>query len=112
MLHGDLTTGRRAYRDLELVRVAQATLVAALRSRRPLVVENRLSPAYTTPARETRLRSRANVGTSNAFDRAPASFAETYADQNEQDYAVFKAAVSCGWLHARTASRLAYPPSC
>jgi hypothetical protein len=26
MLHGDLTTGRRAYRGLELVRLAQAGL--------------------------------------------------------------------------------------
>ena len=42
------------------------------------------------------------LGASDAFDRAHASFAETYADQNERDYAVFKKAVKKGQLQART----------
>src|SRR5215470_11293846 len=42
------------------------------------------------------------LGASDAFDRAHASFAETYADQNERDYAVFKEAVKKGQLQART----------
>ena len=33
------------------------------------------------------------LGTSDKFDRAMATFAETYADQNERDYATLKAAV-------------------
>ena len=32
------------------------------------------------------------LGTSDKFDRAMATFAETYADQNERDYATLKAA--------------------
>ena len=42
------------------------------------------------------------LGASDAFDRALASFAETYADQNERDYAVFQHAVKKGQLPART----------
>jgi len=42
------------------------------------------------------------LGASDAFDSALASFAETYADQNERDYAVFKQAVKKGQLQART----------
>jgi len=33
------------------------------------------------------------LGSSNAFDRALAAFAEAYADQNERDYEALKAAV-------------------
>ena len=36
------------------------------------------------------------LGTSNAFDRALAVFAESYADQNERDYAALKAAADSG----------------
>ena len=42
------------------------------------------------------------IGTSDAFDRALASFAETYADQNERDYAALKDEVSAGRITAET----------
>jgi hypothetical protein len=42
------------------------------------------------------------LGSSDAFDRALASFAETYANQNERDYAVLKDAVSAGQIKAAT----------
>ena len=35
-------------------------------------------------------------------DRAMASFAESYADQNERDYALFKKAVKAGRVQATT----------
>ncbi len=44
----------------------------------------------------------AYLGTSDAFDRALASFAESYADQNERDYAALKAAVDSGRIEAQT----------
>jgi len=44
----------------------------------------------------------AYVGQGDAFDRAMASFAEDYADQNERDYAVFSKAVKSGRLPAET----------
>ena len=37
------------------------------------------------------------------FDRALASFAETYADQNERDYAALKAAVDSKKVAAESA---------
>jgi len=42
------------------------------------------------------------LGKSDAFDRAMADFSVAYADQNEQDYAAFAAAVDAGRLTART----------
>jgi uncharacterized protein (DUF2252 family) len=42
------------------------------------------------------------VGKGDAFDRAIARFASAYADQNERDYADFRAAVESGRLVART----------
>jgi uncharacterized protein (DUF2252 family) len=42
------------------------------------------------------------LGSGDAFDRAMASFAEDYADQNERDYAAFRAAVDSGRLTAET----------
>ena len=42
------------------------------------------------------------LGASDSFDRALASFAETYADQNERDYDALKAAVQGGRLVAET----------
>jgi hypothetical protein len=42
------------------------------------------------------------LGTSDAFDRAMASFAETYADQSERDYAALQAAVKSGRITATT----------
>ncbi|WP_405068243.1 DUF2252 domain-containing protein [Kribbella sp. NBC_01510] len=44
----------------------------------------------------------AYLGGSNAFDEAIADFAETYADQNERDYAAFQAAVDDGTAQATT----------
>jgi len=43
------------------------------------------------------------LGTSDKFDRAMAAFAETYADQNERDYATLKAAVDSKKLVAESA---------
>jgi hypothetical protein len=42
------------------------------------------------------------LGRSDSFDRAMATFAEAYADQNERDYAELKAAVDSGRLAAET----------
>jgi hypothetical protein len=40
------------------------------------------------------------LGTGDAFDRAMAEFAETYADQNELDYAAFQNAIASGRIEA------------
>jgi hypothetical protein len=40
------------------------------------------------------------LGSSTAFEKALARFAEAYADQNERDYDVFAAACRSGRLHA------------
>jgi uncharacterized protein (DUF2252 family) len=40
------------------------------------------------------------LGTSDTFDGAIADFAEAYADQNEKDYAAFKAAIASGSIAA------------
>ena len=42
------------------------------------------------------------LGTSDAFDRALAVFAEAYADQNERDYAALKAAADSGRIETQT----------
>ena len=42
------------------------------------------------------------LGTSDAFDRALATFAEAYADQNERDYAALKAAADSGRIEVQT----------
>jgi hypothetical protein len=42
----------------------------------------------------------AYLGSTDTFDRAMAAFAETYADQNERDYAAFKAAIADGRIAA------------
>jgi len=44
----------------------------------------------------------AYLGGSDAFDQAIAGFAETYADQNEDDYAALQAAVKDGKVEAAT----------
>ncbi len=44
----------------------------------------------------------AYLGSGDAFDRALASFAEVYADQNERDYMAFSDAVDSGRLAAET----------
>ena len=43
------------------------------------------------------------LGTGDRFDRAMARFAETYADQNERDYAALKQAVDSGKVAAESA---------
>jgi uncharacterized protein (DUF2252 family) len=42
------------------------------------------------------------LGTGSAFDEAMASFAESYADQNERDYAALQEAVTAGRIVAQT----------
>ena len=42
------------------------------------------------------------LGTSDAFDRALAAFAEAYADQNERDFAALKAAADSGRIEVQT----------
>ena len=42
------------------------------------------------------------LGTGDKFDHAMASFAETYADQNERDYAALKQAVDSGKVNAES----------
>jgi uncharacterized protein (DUF2252 family) len=44
----------------------------------------------------------AYAGSSDVFDRALASFAEAYADQNERDYDTLKAAVDSGRIEAQS----------
>jgi sugar/nucleoside kinase (ribokinase family) len=44
----------------------------------------------------------AYLGDSDTFDQAIADFAETYADQNERDYAALQAAVKDGRAEATT----------
>jgi uncharacterized protein (DUF2252 family) len=44
----------------------------------------------------------AYLGSGDAFDRALASFAELYADQNERDFDAFRAAVDSGRIAAET----------
>jgi NAD(P)-dependent dehydrogenase (short-subunit alcohol dehydrogenase family) len=44
----------------------------------------------------------AYLGGSDRFDQAIADFAETYADQNERDYAALQAAVKEGKVEATT----------
>ena len=44
----------------------------------------------------------AYLGSSDAFDKALADFAELYADQNELDYAALTAAVNTGRVKAQT----------
>ncbi len=41
------------------------------------------------------------LGTSDTFDRALAVFAETYADQNERDYAALTEAAASGRIEAQ-----------
>jgi Uncharacterized protein conserved in bacteria (DUF2252) len=43
------------------------------------------------------------LGTDDRFDRAMAKFAETYADQNERDYATLKQAIDSGKVAAQSA---------
>jgi uncharacterized protein (DUF2252 family) len=45
----------------------------------------------------------AYLGTGDVFDRAIAAFADTYADQNEKDYATLKQAVDSGKIPAQLA---------
>jgi hypothetical protein len=44
----------------------------------------------------------AYLGSTDAFDRSMAAFAETYADQNERDYAALKTAVESGQVQAQS----------
>ena len=44
----------------------------------------------------------AYLGTGSAFDEAMASFAESYADQNERDYLALQEAVTAGRIVAET----------
>ena len=48
-------------------------------------------------------RDRGYLGTGDQFDRAMATFADTYADQNERDYAALKHAVDSGKIPAELA---------
>ena len=49
-----------------------------------------------------RIAIAAYLGGGDAFDRAMASFAEAYADQNERDYATLQDAVASGRVVAQT----------
>ena len=56
-----------------------------------------------THAPVTRRQSRSYLGTDDRFDKAMSRFAETYADQNERDYATLKQAVDSGKIKAENA---------
>ena len=70
------------------------------------VMEPRTMEAYATLCGQTIARAHARsgdavaissyLGKSDAFDRALATFAEMYADQNERDYAALRAAADSG----------------
>ncbi len=49
-----------------------------------------------------RIAIAAYLGSGTTFDEAIADFSVAYADQNEADYATFKAAVEDGRLQAQT----------
>ena len=49
-----------------------------------------------------RSRSASYLGSGDAFDRALASFAEAYADQNERDYDALAAAADSGRVKVET----------
>ena len=49
-----------------------------------------------------RIALAAYLGNSDKFDHAIADFAETYADQNERDYAALQAAVKDGRVQTTT----------
>jgi predicted alpha/beta hydrolase len=49
-----------------------------------------------------RIAIAAYLGSGDSFDRAMAKFAETYADQNERDYAALQEAVASGRVVAQT----------
>jgi len=49
-----------------------------------------------------RIAIAAYLGSRDPFDRAMASFAETYADQNERDHSALRTAVESGTVEART----------
>ena len=51
-----------------------------------------------------RIAIAAYLGSGKSFDRAIAAFAETYADQNERDYAALEAAVRAGRIAAERGS--------
>ena len=53
-----------------------------------------------TPAPGDPVAIAAYLGRKDVFDRALASFAETYADQNERDFAALRAAVDSGRITA------------
>jgi hypothetical protein len=58
--------------------------------------------ATATGSFEVEAMRPAYLGASPKFDRAMAAFAESYADQNERDFATFAKAVASGRLVART----------
>ena len=63
----------------------------------------RLGPGPRSRAlRRAGRRSPAYLGADDAFDRAMAVFAETYADQTERDFATFTAAIASGRIAAQT----------
>ena len=76
------------------------------------VMEPRTMEAYAKLCGQTLARAHARsgdsvaisayLGTSDAFDRALAVFAEAYADQNERDYAALKAAADSGRIEVQT----------
>jgi hypothetical protein len=49
-----------------------------------------------------RIAIAAYLGGGDAFDRAMVAFAETYADQNERDYAALQQAVASGRVTAQS----------
>ena len=51
---------------------------------------------------DLRKKAGRRTGQGDAFDRGMASFAEAYADQNEQDYTAFKQAAKSGRIAAVT----------
>ena len=52
--------------------------------------------------RRDRAAIAAYLGKSSTFERAITAFAAAYADQNERDYAAFRAAIASGRLQAAT----------
>ncbi|HEY5144380.1 MAG TPA: DUF2252 family protein [Solirubrobacteraceae bacterium] len=72
---------------------------------RPSVVRcTSIGPSATCASilRRDRAAIAAYLGKSSTFERAITEFAAAYADQNERDYAAFRAAIASGRLQAAT----------
>ena len=91
--------GRRTRPAVPVGLTERVRLTLGSEGLRPLV---RVDPRRAYARSGDRIALAACLGGSDRFDRAVADFAETYADQNERDYAALRAAVKDGRVQAAT----------